>query len=286
MTFNFSGRRKAGRMMRILPFLRNGHGEAGPAGQNMLPFYLGRHFSRFSPQVEEYRTLRTAIELIGQGRDAKTMLVTSPGPGEGKSTVVANLGLLFWESGRNVLLLDCDLRVPTLHRTFGLRNSKGITDLLVGSADPETVESQVAEGFAVVPRGVATPNPAILLRSLAFRQALAFYRERADIVLIDSSPLLAVSDAIQMVPAADVVLLVVQTGRTKRRDILKAKKLLAAARANLLGVILNKVEPKDGHYYYREKSYRHYFQDGQVTRETIVRRVDPDKAGPTGGPAT
>lgn len=272
--------------MRILPFLGNGHGEGARQARDTLPFYLGRHFSRFSPQVEEYRTLRTAIELMNQGREAKTILITSPGPGEGKSTIVVNLGLLFWELGRNVLLIDCDLRMPSLHKTFGLRNTKGITDLLVGNADALAVETQVAEGFGILPRGSAAPNPAILLRSLAFRDALAFYRERTDVILIDSSPLLAVTDTVQMVPAMDAVLLVVQAGRTKRRDLARVKKLLAAARANLLGIILNKVEPMDSHYYYREKGYRHYFQDGQVTRETVIRRVGAGTAGPAGGSAS
>jgi capsular exopolysaccharide synthesis family protein len=266
--------------MRSLRFFRNGFRESGRGGQNHLPFYLGRNFSRFSPQVEEYRGLRTAVELMSQGRDAKTILITSPGPGEGKSTIVVNLGLLFWEFGRNVLLIDCDLRMPSLHKAFGLRNVRGITDLLAGNADASSVQSHVAEGFVVLPRGAAAPNPPVLFRSLAFREALAFYREQADVILVDSSPLLAVSDAIQIVPAADVVLLVVQAGRTKRRDIVRAKKLLAAARANLLGTVLNKVEPAEGHYYYREPRYRHYFEDGQVTRDTAIRRIGPGPAGP------
>jgi capsular exopolysaccharide synthesis family protein len=233
--------------------------------------------------VEEYRGLRTAVELMSQGRDAKTLLVTSAGPGEGKSTIVVNLGLLFWEFGRNVLLIDCDFRMPALHRAFGLRNAKGLTDLLAGNADASTVQSHVAEGFVVLTRGAAAPNPPVLFRSLAFREALALYREQADIILVDSSPLLAVSDALHIVPAADAVLLVVQAGRTKRRDVLRAKKLLAAARANLLGTILNKVEPREGHYYYREPRYHQYFGDGRVTRETAIRRTGPGPGGPAGG---
>lgn len=269
--------------MGFLPFLRNGHGDAQREGQNHLPFYLGRNFSRFSPQVEEYRTLRTAIDLIGQGRESKTMLITSPGPGEGKSTILVNLGLLFWEFGRNVILIDCDLRKPSLHKTFGLRNAKGITDLLAGNAEPHAVLAHVADGFAVLPRGTSAANPAILLRSLAFQEAITLYRDQADVVLIDSSPLLVVSDTVQMVPVVDEVILVVQAGRTRRHDLIRAKRLLAAARGNLLGTVLNKAEPREGHYYYGDKSYHHYFQDGQVTRDTTIRRSPPATPPPTSG---
>jgi len=269
--------------MRFLPFLRNGRGKARREGQNHVPFYLGRNFSRFSSQVEEYRTLRTAIDLMSQGRDSKTILITSPGPGEGKSTIVVNLGLLFWEFGRNVILIDCDLRMPSLHKAFALRNVKGITDLLAGNAEPQSVLTHVADGFAVLTRGTVAANPAILLRSLAFQEAITFYRDQADIVLIDSSPLLVVSDTIQMVPTMDEVILVVQAGRTRRNDLVRAKRLLAAARGNLLGTVLNKVEPRESNYYYRDKSYRHYFQEGQVTRDTNIRRSAPPTSPPAPG---
>jgi len=265
--------------MRFLPSFRNGHGAEGPP----LPFYLGRFFSRFSPEAEEYRSLRTAIELTLHGREAKTFLVTSPGPGEGKSTLVANLGLLFWEFGRNVLLVDCDLRMPSLHKIFGLRNAKGLTDLLVGNADPLTLPIKLKDGFAVVPRGGAASHPSVLLRSLAFRKVLALYREQADVILMDSSPLLAVSDVIQIVPASDAVILVVQAGQTQRRDVVKAKRLLAAARASLLGTVLNQVEPADGPSYYRGGRYRNYFYDGHVTRDVMIRRAGPEPSGPAGG---
>jgi non-specific protein-tyrosine kinase len=210
----------------------NGHGGTDP-------FIALQHCGRFSPEVEAYRSLRVSLELITQRRDVKSILVASPGPLDGKTTTLINLGVLWWEIGANVLLVDADLRRPTLHIPFRLPQEDGLTDLVLGHAPSLHIQKTLREGFSLVTAGSYPAKPNFLLSSAGMRQCLGLFREAADIVLIDSPPLLVVSDALTLASMVDAVLLVVRPGRTMRRDAVRAKKLLESAGANLLGVVLN-----------------------------------------------
>lgn len=225
------------------PATADGANGAGPA-------IALKHYGRFAPEVEAYRSLRVNLELITQRRDVKTILVTSPGPLEGKSTTLINLGVMWWETGATVSLVDADLRRPSLHTSFHLSPEEGLTDLVLGRASSLKIQKTLREGFSVVTAGSHYGKPNVLLSSVGMRQSLVLFREAADVVLIDSSPLLMVSDALMLATAVDGVLLVTRRGYTTRREALRAKKLLESAGANILGVVLNMAERPSSRYHY------------------------------------
>lgn len=196
-----------------------------------------------SPVSEAYRTLRTNIEFSSLDHAVKTILVTSAAPDEGKSTTIANLGVTFAESGREVVVVDCDLRRPSLHQLFALPNETGLTAAI-------REERPVAEllGETRVPRlrllasGVIPPNPAELLGSRRMDRVIETLRDLADVVLFDAPPTIAVADAAVLAPKMDGVLLVVSAGKTRRDHALRAKRLIEKVNAKVLGVVLNNVK--------------------------------------------
>lgn len=217
----------------------NGHRTRGALVER--PLCIVRHFDRMSPQAEGYRSLRTTLELVGQSTPFRTVVVTSPGPQEGKSTTLINLAVLFWELGRRVVVVDSDLRRGCLHQVFGVPRSPGLTDLILGKAETLFPLHELKPGFSIMTRGSHYDKPAVLLGSPGMRQALALLQGRADIILMDSSPVLPVSDTLKLATAADAVLMVVRAGRTQRRDAAQVRKMLLSARANVVGVVLNGV---------------------------------------------
>ncbi len=246
----------------------NGHGPGGSNGTHAVhrPLCIVRHFDRMSSQAESYRSLRTALELVGQSTPFRTLVVTSPGPQEGKSTTLINLGVLFWELGRRVMLVDGDLRRGCLHRVFGVPQAPGLTDLILGKAETLFPITELKPGFFLMTRGGRYDKPAVLLGSPALRQALALMQGRADVILVDSSPILPVSDTLKLAQAADAVLVVVRAGYTPRSDAARARKMLQATRANVLGTVLNGVQ---GHhlstrYYGTYNSYYGVDSDQEV----------------------
>jgi len=220
-------------------FLKSRGIKLDPQTREKLEFYITRDFDRKSPQAEQYRSLRTALKLVGQRKPFQTLLLTSLGPQEGKSTTVINLAFLFWELGHRVLVVDGDLRRGCLHRVFGVPRVPGITDLVLGKSDTLFPGQAIRPGLFLVPRGSKYDKPGVLLGSAGVRQAIALLRERADIILIDSSPLLPVSDALNLVSLADAVLLVVKAGHCSRREGARARQLLEDVGAKVLGLVLN-----------------------------------------------
>jgi non-specific protein-tyrosine kinase len=192
-----------------------------------------------SPVAEAYRSLRTNIQLSSLDRPIKTLLVTSPGTIEGKSSTVANLAVAFAQGGNRTLLVDCDLRRPSLHALFGASNERGLTTMLVGEdATPPIVDTGV-EGLSLLPSGPQAPNPSEILGSKRFQALMERLAERSDLVLFDAPPALAVSDAIVLSRQVDGVVLVVTAGKTKRDHASRAKQQLERAGAKVLGVVLN-----------------------------------------------
>ena len=203
---------------------------------------------------EAFRTLRTNLQFASPDKPLKTILMTSTGPGEGKSTVMANLAIAFAQSGQNTLLVDCDLRRSNVHRIFGMHNGLGLTSHLVGEAGIEQVMMDPGlPNLTVIPAGPIPPNPSEILGSNAMKEFVAKVKSQYDMVLLDAPPVVAVTDAQILSPLADGVLLTVAAGETPKELALQAKSLLQQAQANILGVVLNRLNPED------QKEYQYYY---------------------------
>jgi len=193
-----------------------------------------------SPVAEAYRTLRNNVQLSNVDNPVRSLLVSSASQDEGKSTTLANLGVTFAQAGNRVVLVDCDLRRPTLHKLFGVPNDKGLTSMLLAdqSAALPLLDTPV-EGLRLLPSGPPPPNPSELLGSKRLEAAIARLQEEADLLLFDSPPVLAVSDAAVLARRVDAVLLVVSAGKTKRDQASRARQVFDRTGARILGVVLN-----------------------------------------------
>ncbi|RXT03684.1 CpsD/CapB family tyrosine-protein kinase [Ammoniphilus sp. CFH 90114] len=204
-----------------------------------------------SPISEAYKTLRTNIQFAGIDRELKTIMVTSTGPSEGKSTTVANLAVVMAQSEKRTLLIDADLRKPTVHHTFDLANRQGLTTYLAGQDRLEDViQATEAPNLDVMSSGPIPPNPAEMLNSKVMTRLLEELSVQYDQILIDTPPLIAVADAQILASKVDGVILVVNSGMTNREIAVKAKQQLENAKANILGVVLNNKQIKGDSYYY------------------------------------
>ena len=197
-----------------------------------------------SPISEAYRTLRTNLDFASLDLALKTLVVTSAGVGEGKSTTLANLAVVSAQAGRNVVLVDSDLRRPTLHQVFGLSNETGLTSVILDEealAAPPLQDSGI-EGLLVLPSGPQPPNPAELMGSKRMGELIAALAERADQVFFDSPPVVAVTDAAVLATKVDGVLLVVGAGKTRREQARSAVRRLEQINARLVGTVLTNVQ--------------------------------------------
>ena len=205
---------------------------------------------------EAYRTLRTNLLYALVDNPPKVVVLTSSGPGEGKSTTCVNLAVVLAQAAQSTLVLDCDLRRPVIHKFFGLRNLHGITDVLVGERSLDEVWHEPVEGLKVVPTGSIPPNPVETLGSQRFSEFLASVRERFDYVLIDASPIGPVSDPVVLATQGDGVLLILDAQHTRKGSVRQAMRSLEAVDANVLGTVMNNVKVTGGGYYgYRDYSY-------------------------------
>jgi capsular exopolysaccharide synthesis family protein len=217
---------------------------------------LIRDISTFSPLMESYRTLRTNINFAAVGNQVRSMVVTSSAPAEGKSTTCANLAMAMAMDGKKVIIVDADLRRPSQHHLFKVDASPGLTDLLIGSHTiDEVLRPTTVENVFLIPAGSPPPNPAELLGSAAMGRFLAEVETRADVILLDTPPALAVADATVLAARTDGALLVVGYGDTKKASVKRAKDMLARGNANILGTVLNRMDGAGGGYYYYGKYY-------------------------------
>jgi non-specific protein-tyrosine kinase len=203
-----------------------------------------------SAVAEAYRTLRTNIQLSSLDQPLRTLLVASAGADEGKSTTLANLAVTFAQAGRRTILVDSDLRRPSLHVLFGTPNDQGLTTMLLQDDAPAPLLDTPIEGLRLLPSGPVPPNPSELLASRRLEGAIAWLRDAADLVLFDSPPALAVSDAAVLSRRVDGVVLVLSAGRTRREHAARARQVLERAGARLLGVVLNNASVEDAVYSY------------------------------------
>lgn len=207
------------------------------------------------PEAEAYRILRTNLQFMGLDRPLRSLVVTSAVPEEGKTLTAANLAVAFAQTGQRVILVDADLRRPTLHRTFGLGRLAwgGLTSVLGGTVDLQAaLTGTELEDLTVLTAGPIPPNPAELLGSQRMQALMAALHEQFDVVIYDTPPVLAVADASVLAPAVDGTLLVIRAYRVGHPQVRRAKEALEAVKARVLGVVLDGVRNRrgDGYYYY------------------------------------
>lgn len=206
-----------------------------------------------SPVSEQYRTIRTNIQFASSAdKQIKTIVITSSGPGEGKSTTSANLAVVFANSGQRVLLVDSDMRKPTVYKTFRLNNAVGLSTVLSTTQSVlEAAQKTDIDNLSVLTSGPKPPNPSELLGSVRMEQVIAEARNLYDIIIFDMPPVVAVTDAQIMASKADGTILVVRENVSRKESLTKAKELLHMVQARMLGVVYNgAANAKDQGYYY------------------------------------
>ncbi|MBN1540808.1 polysaccharide biosynthesis tyrosine autokinase [candidate division KSB1 bacterium] len=237
---------------------------------------LVTHLKPRSPISEAYRTLRTHILFSNPENGKKTLLVTSSGPKEGKSTTVSNLAITFAQMGNRTLLIDADLRRPILHKLFNIDKSVGLTNILVGRASLEESVKKVPElpNLDILNCGVIPPNPAELLGSRNMKELLDYAKTQYNMILIDTPPTLAVTDATILASVVDGLLLVIRSGSTQREAARRAYEQLKKVNAPVLGAILNGIQVANvygsTYYYY----HYHYYAgaEGKKTKKANRKR--------------
>ncbi len=206
-----------------------------------------------SPTAEAYRTLRTSLQFMAINRPIRSLQVTSPTTGEGKTTVVTNLAASFAQAGQRVILIDCDLRRSKVHEHLGVSNERGFTSVLLDECSLADVITTVDDEpfLAIVPAGPVPPNPSELLTSARALSILETLRENCDILLLDSPPILPVTDALVVSRHVDATLMVARPKRSTRRQVARAHELLRQVGAPLVGTVLNGVvhDTGDGYGY-------------------------------------
>lgn len=229
-------------------------------GEPQFDKHVVTYYNPLSSLSEAYRRLRTNVMYAQLDSPLRSFLITSPNPAEGKSTTIANLAVTFAQAERKVLLVDADMRRPTLHNHFGLQKNPGLTDLFVGSTSfEEIVNREVVENLDVLCCGTTPPNPAELLGSKRMQDFIKQMTIKYDLVLFDSPPLLAVTDAAVLSTGVDGALLVVSAGSTRAAAIQRAAESLVNVGGKVLGVVLNNFDIKKAYGgYYGGYRYGYY----------------------------
>lgn len=208
-------------------------------------------FDPKSPITEQFKTIRTNIQFASVDRKVQTIMVTSSEPGEGKSTTIANLGVVLAQQQKRVLIIDSDLRKPTVHFTFQLPNKTGLTNVLTRQLDFDSTVLETAVPFLeVLPSGPLPPNPSEILASRSMGELIKELEQIYDYILLDAPPVNVVTDPQIISKLADGVILVIRSGKTEEESAKLAVEKLKKVEANIIGSILNDKETKDTHYYY------------------------------------
>jgi capsular exopolysaccharide synthesis family protein len=220
--------------------------------------------------AEAYRSTRTALQFATAEGAPKTLLVTSTGPGEGKSTTALSLAINFARLGKATLLIDADLRKPSLHRQLKRDNRRGLSTYLAGAMTPaEVVQPTTEPNLFVIPAGPLPPNPAELLASARMISLLSLAGEKFPQIIVDSSPVLGLADAPIIGNLTSGTVLVIESGKTRRRQAQGAVKRLQSARAHLVGGILTKLPAGRHRYGYYHSYYYYYHGDDDPKRLTV-----------------
>jgi capsular exopolysaccharide synthesis family protein len=250
-----------------------GKGAANGAGANAGPGperpKLVVHDLPNSGPAEAARALRTNILYTSPDKPYTTLLITSAGPAEGKTTVACCIAVAMASAGQRVVLLDCDMRRPRVHRVFGCKNDIGVTTAML---EPEMLDSAIhrteVPNLSTLSTGPLPPNPSELLHSAAFSRVLDALRERFDRIIIDSPPIVPVTDAAVLARQVDGTVLVVRAFETTRESVSRARRALSDVGIQLVGCVLNSVEVNRPEYgYYR---YQYYRREGGYAAEQAV----------------
>ena len=201
---------------------------------------------------EQFRVARTNINFSMPDGELKTLLITSSMPGEGKSTTAANLAYLFAQEGKRVILVDGDMRKPTVHYTFHLTNTIGLSNVLTKKVSVmDAVNETDLENLQIITSGPIPPNPAELLTASSMDVMITTLKETYDLIIFDAPPVLSVTDSQILANKSDGTVLVISAGDTDKVSALKAKELLLASKAKIIGTVLNNFKLEKDHYYYQ-----------------------------------
>lgn len=205
--------------------------------------------------AESYRTLRTNIQYSSFDKDYKVIMVTSSEPGEGKSTTSGNLALCLAQGDKKVVLIDCDLRKPSIHKKFKVSNIVGLSDVIIGKEELVAALHRYNKNLVILTSGKIPPNPSEMLSSKAMTALIENLKENFDYIILDTPPVQAVTDSQILSTKADGSILVVRSEKTKKESVQNAIGLLKKVNANIIGTVLNGVDNSKNkyNYYYGEK---------------------------------
>lgn len=210
-----------------------------------------------SLSAEAYRSLRTSIKFSSVDKPIKTIVVTSSLIGEGKSTVVGNLAYSLNQDGSRVLVIDCDLRKPSMHCNFSVSNEEGLTDVLAGSSDLKSVIKKIEGSLFLITAGTTSPNPAEILGSKAMEDLIKELYVNFDYIILDTPSVLPISDTLLLAAKADATLIVVKAKKTKEKMIKESYVQLVDVGANVIGTVLNESDKS------LNNKYCDYYQEGK-----------------------
>lgn len=203
-----------------------------------------------SLSAEAYRSLRTSIKYSTVDKPIKTIVVTSSIPGEGKSTIAGNLAFTLSQNGERVLLIDCDLRKPSIHKKFGVINDLGLTDILVNECSLKDAIKKADSSLFMITAGTIPPNPSEILGSNSMEELLKELTMNFDYIVMDTPPVIPVTDPLLLAAKADATILVVRARKAREKIIKQTYEELTKVKANVIGSVLNDSETKTNNSYY------------------------------------
>jgi capsular exopolysaccharide synthesis family protein len=233
-----------------------------------------------SPMSEAYKTLRSNIQFSSLDIKIKTIVVTSSLPGEGRTTTASNLAIAMAQAGSKTILLDCDLRTPFIHKALNLSNKLGLSNYLIGEVKlTDVIQKTEEENLSVITMGAKPLNPSELLSSLKMKEFIISLKEKHgyEYIIIDTPPVILVTDALILAQYADGCILVVAASETKREAVAKAKSLLTKVNVYILGVVLNKLDISKRKYFGYDSDYYYLNDENQKEKSKKIRGIPLSK---------